>query len=121
MTWRPISNNELGDQINRGISNMTVQQERLWNTIQVTPQKWKLPPWGDPGGGFWIVAIAGQSVVWFNDIENGFNRSGCSQLGLIDEYWCNQDELNWTVQYLLDEIQTGERLGYKSGPPRRAM
>ena len=118
MTWQPITEAQLWDEVNRGVANMTIEQSRLWNRIHVTPQKWKLSPWGDLGGGFWIVAIVGQTVVWFNDIEDGFNRSGCSVLGIINDYWCNQDELNWTVQYLLDEIRTGTPSGYRAGPPQ---
>ena len=117
MTWQPITEIQLWDEINRGVANMTVKQSRLWNAICVTPQKWKLSPWGDLGGGFWIVAIIGQTVVWYNDIEDGFNRSGYLQMGVINDYWCNRDDLNWTVQCLLDEIQSGKPLGYKVGPP----
>ena len=117
MTWQPITEIQLWDEINRGVASMTVKQSRLWNAICVTPQKWKLSPWGDLGGGFWIVAIIGQTVVWYNDIEDGFNRSGYLQMGVIKDYWCNRDDLNWTVQCLLDEIQSGKPLGYKVGPP----
>ena len=118
MTWQPITEAQLRDEINRGVANMTIEQSRLWDAIRVTPQKWKLSPWGDLGGGFWIVAIVGQTIIWFNDIEDGFNHSGYSLLSVIDDYWCNQDELNWTVQNLLDEIQTGKLSGYKAGPPQ---
>jgi hypothetical protein len=57
-------------------------------------------------------------VVWFNDIEGGFNRSQYSAFGIIKDYWCNQDELAHTMQCLLDEIQTGQRSGVLLGPPR---
>ena len=36
---------------------------------------WASHPYGDLGGGFWVVALLGETVVWFNDIEDGFNRS----------------------------------------------
>ena len=117
MTWQPITEAQLSDEINRSVANMTLEQRRLWDAIHVLPQKWKLSPWGDVGGGFWIVAIIGQTVAWYNDIEDGFNRSSYSQMGVINDYWCNQDNLNWTIQYLLDEIQYGKLSGYKSGPP----
>ena len=104
MTWQPITEEQLSDEINRGVTKMTLEQFRLWEAIHVLPQKWKLSPWGDLGGGFLIVAIVGQTVVWYNDIEGGFNRSVYLQLGVINNYWCNQDELNWTVQCLLDVI-----------------
>jgi|688.fasta_scaffold340213_2 hypothetical protein len=117
MTWQPINEAQLLDEIKRGVASMTLEQSRLWDAIRVLPQKWKLSPWGDLGGGFWVVAIVGQAVVWYNDIEDGFNRSGYLQLGVINDYWCNQDDLNWTVQCLLHEIQTGKISGYTVGTP----
>jgi hypothetical protein len=57
------------------------------------------------GGGFWVVAIVGQTVIWYNDIEEGFNRSRYSAYGTIDDYWCNHDELEITVQYLMSAIE----------------
>jgi len=44
------------------------------------------------------------TVNWYNDIEEGFNRSGYSTYGTIDDYWCNQDELELTAQYLMNAI-----------------
>jgi len=76
-----------------------------------------LPPWGDMGAGFWVVAIFGNTVIWFNDIEDGFNRSQYSRFGVIDAYLCNQDQLQWTVQYVLDEIRKGQPSGSYVGPP----
>jgi hypothetical protein len=118
MTWQPITETQLWDEINRGVANMTIEQCRLWDAIHVLPLKWSLSPWGDHGGGFWIVAIVGQTVVWYNDIEDGFNRSTYSQFGVINDYRCNQDELNWTVRCLFDEIQSGRLSGYNAGPPQ---
>ncbi|MBU1239028.1 hypothetical protein KKF84_13275 [Myxococcota bacterium] len=117
MSWEPITQAEIKKEIKRGITQMTSAQRYLWNTIRVPVQKWQLSPWGDLGGGFWVVAILGQTVVWYNDIEEGFNRSLYSNTGVIDEYWCNQDELQRTVGHLLTKIKTGEESGDLLGPP----
>lgn len=90
----------------------------MWEVISVSPSKWTLPPWGDMGGGFWVVAITGRTVVWFNDIEDGFNRSEYSRFGIIDAYRCNQNQLQWTIQAILDEIRTGQSSGSYAGPPQ---
>jgi hypothetical protein len=118
MVWQPITEADLEDKINRACEQMSLQQRRLWEAIKVLPQKWRLHPWGDEGGGFWVVAVLGQTVVWFNDIENGFNRSRYIEQGAIKDYWCNQDNLGLVVQYLLDEIQTGRPSGPFLGPPQ---
>ena len=57
-----------------------------------------------------MVAIIGTTVIWYNDIEEGFNRSRYSTYGTIDDYWCSQDELELTVQYLMNAIEQGSDL-----------
>ncbi|MHA3772588.1 hypothetical protein ACXR0O_13715 [Verrucomicrobiota bacterium sgz303538] len=83
---------------------MTSPQRALWNLIAVKPRKWKQSPWGDDGGGFWVVALAGERCLYFNDIEDGFNWSRFSTYGTIDEYWCNQSELRHVVSALTHSI-----------------
>lgn len=82
----------------------------LWEAIRIAPQKWQQNPYGDQSGGFWVVGLIGQTVVWYNDIEDGFNRSRFSTFGTIDDYWCNQDELEVTLQYLLSALEQGSDL-----------
>ena len=112
MDWQPISSDELWDKINSACTRMDAFQERLWEAIRITPEKWRLHPWGDLGEGFWVVAIVGEMVVWYNDIEDGFNRSNYKEYGAIDQYHCNQDELEYSVQQIMDFISTG----YDNGP-----
>ena len=95
---------------------MNRRQLHLWEAIRIPPAKWQLHPWGDEGGGFWVVGIIGRSVIWYNDIEEGFNRSSYTTSGVIDEYWCNQDELEWTLNHLLEELDGGSD-GHRLGPP----
>jgi hypothetical protein len=116
--WQPMNEQELWEAINLGYERMTEPQRRLWNAIKVTPHKWQLHTWGDRGNGFWVVAILGQTVVWFNDIEIGFNSSPYVDFGTISEYRCNQDELQWQMQSLLDEVQTGTASRGFFGPPQ---
>lgn len=77
-----------------------------------------LHPWGDEGGGFWIVALLGSRVIWFNDIEDGFNISTWSTQGSIDEYYCNQDELELSLQRLIECIDSRLPLAGHAGPPQ---
>ena len=57
-----------------------------------------------------MVAIVGQTVIWYNDIEEGFNRSQYSTYGEIEDYWCNQDELEITIDYLASTLERGPDL-----------
>jgi hypothetical protein len=117
MPWVPISEPELLQSLKEARERMDAPQRRLWDLIRIVPQKWQSSPYGDQGDGFWVVALLGQTVIWFNDIEEGFNCSRWIQFGQIDEYWCNQDQLEWTVQELLDTMQTGQANRPKFDPP----
>jgi hypothetical protein len=102
--WKPIDQGALKQRIALGEARMTSAQRRLWQAIRINPEKWKQEPYGDQGGGFWVVGIIGRSVVWYNDIEDGFNRSCYSFYGTIDDYWCNQDELDLAIDYLANVL-----------------
>ena len=116
MTWKPITEESLWDLINESCGKMDLGQSCFWDAIKISPQKWHLHPWGDDGGGFWVVAIIGSTVLWFNDIEDGFNGSGYTEFGVIDEYLCNQDELHWQLQRVMTGAKEGGRLGGFAGP-----
>ena len=103
--WEPISEAALLARVEQGYKCMTEEQKRLWKAIQIRPQKWQQHPYGDAGGGFWAVALIGQTVVWYNDIEDGFNRSTYTKHGTIDDYWRNDDGLNTTIQYVTDSLR----------------
>lgn len=107
MDWEPISEADLRDKIVGAEGRMSPQVSRLWETIKIPPQKWAEQTYGTVGGGFWIVAIIGNRVIWFNDIEDGFNCSSYVVVGELAEYFCNQDELEIAVQDVLTIIETG--------------
>ena len=108
--WVPIDETALRARVAQGEARMNAAQRRLWEAIRINPQKWPQHPYGDPGAGFWVVAIVGRTVIWYNDIEDGFNRSRYAEYGTIDDYWCNQDELEITMQYLVNALDRGADL-----------
>ena len=108
--WTPISQNALLARISQGYARMTRAQQRLWDAIRIKPEKWQQHPYGDKGGGFWAVGLVAQTVIWYNDVEDGFNRSVYSAHGLIDDYWRNDDELDVTIQYLTNALSGGQDL-----------
>jgi hypothetical protein len=117
--WQPITEAALRKRIAQGVKRMDARARRLWDAIRIEPEKWQLPPYGDAGGGFWVVAIVGRSVVWYNDIEEGFNRSRYSAYGRIDDYWRNDDELEVTVGYLMSALESGADLLTLRRPAKR--
>ncbi len=117
MEWQPITEAEIWSEINSAWERMSLPQRRLWEVIRIVPEKWKQNPWGNEGKGFWVVGLIGNSIIWYNDIEEGFNKSTFTKYGEINEYWCNQDELEWTIQHIINEINDGyDSTGYASPP-----
>jgi hypothetical protein len=89
----------LEELVERELRDCSPAQQELFARTKTTPSKWELRPWGDEGGGFWVIAVHAARVLWYNDIEEGFNVSRFDVPGRIPgtEYWCNQDELRWAL------------------------
>ena len=117
--WRPITEQELRSEISRGLEELSTAQLRFWNAIAIDLCKWEQSPWGDEGGGFWAVAVIGRRVIYFNDIEDGFNISSFARYGSIDEYLCDQGGLQAVIYDLFSCIIGDEEGNGSFGPPRK--
>ena len=102
--WHPISIEALLERVAQGVARMSPAELRLWKAIRIEPVKWRQDPYGTQGQGFWAVAVIGTSVIWYNDIEDGFNRSRYATCGEITDYWCNEDELDMAIKYLMSAM-----------------
>ena len=113
MKWKPISKESLQELIANGLQDASPEDREFFSRAAVIPTKWQLSPWGDLGGGFWVIAVMNDRVLWYNDIEEGFNVSRFAVPGTIPstEYWCNQDELRWALPALAGKMHK------KLGPP----
>lgn len=103
--WTPISLKELKECISRGELKLDGALLNFWNLIKIIPQKWQETGYGVEGGGFWVVAVIGNTVIFYNDIEDGFNISPYVVYGQISEYACELAELDWVVTALYREIK----------------
>ena len=103
-TWKPVEESWLLENIDNSEWLLDCAEKNLWNLIKITPKKWQQHPWGDEGQGFYAVGVLGNQVIYYNDIEDGYNLSKFKEYGIIDEYWCNQNELHHVVNYLLKQI-----------------
>ena len=101
--WEPITLAKLNIKISQ--ANLSIDLSNLWNSIKIEPKKWEEKEYGDLGGGFWVVAIIGQRIIWYNDIEEGFNICTFQYYGQIDSYGCEQYELNHILYALNTDNQ----------------
>jgi hypothetical protein len=108
--WQPIGREALLARVAQGVARMGPAERRLWTMMRIEPVKWRQDPYGRDGEGFWVVGLIGASVIWYNDIEDGFNRSKYATHGEIQDYWCNQDELEVAVNYLVSALEHGADL-----------
>jgi len=116
--WQPITVSELHTEIQKTEHGLTEGLLRFWEIIKITPEKWHEKSYGNEGDGFWVVAIFGKKVIWYNDIEDGFNISVYTKYGEIDEYWCDQNELRWVVTNLFNALLTGNKIISRGGPEK---
>ncbi|MEZ4911166.1 MAG: hypothetical protein R2774_09935 [Saprospiraceae bacterium] len=119
--WKPITENELIEQIHKTETDLIGELWNFWQLIRIDPEKWQEPEFGNEGGGFWVVAICGKKVIWYNDIEEGFNISDYKDYRNIEGYYCNQDELKWSVMRLYDLIKSGGDIIGQAGPPQSPL
>lgn len=104
MSGQPLDLAELEAQIAHELRACAPAQRDWFSRIRIQPERWELKPWGDEGGGFWVVAICGRHAIWYNDIEEGFEVSSFEQRGsfLPQAYGCNQDELRLALLRLAE-------------------
>ena len=104
MNNHQITEDELVKLINEDYKKMNEEEKYLWKEIKIQPVKWNQKPYGDSVNGFWVVGLLGKNVIWYNEIEEGFNESTYEIYGSIKEYFANQDQLNWVVHNILNRI-----------------
>jgi len=104
--WSPVSLKQLEKLIAHGESELQGELLAFWNSVKIKPEKWEEKEYGKEGGGFWVVAVAGNEIIYYNDIEEGFNISHFETHGQIKEYWCNQTELNYAVIDFFNMLQS---------------
>ncbi len=115
--WKPIELNELYDEIYKTETDLNDELWNFWQLIKIDPENGPNPNLEQKVVDFWVVAICGRKVIWYNDIEEGFNISDYNKYGQIKGYYCNQDEISWAVIKLFDLIKFGGEIIGQAGPP----
>jgi hypothetical protein len=100
--WKPVEKSRILKDVYYCELILSLQPNHLkfWEYIKITPEKWIERTLGEQGGGFWVVAMIGKKVIYYNDIEEGYNLSPFTNYGEIDEYLPNQMELHAMVESL---------------------
>ena len=51
--------------------------------------------------GFWVIAVIGNKVLWYNHLEQGFNISHFSSFGCIDKYDSRKDSFDTAFKRIM--------------------
>jgi hypothetical protein len=92
MTYAGLTRAQLDQMIADGLAEADDAVRAAWERMRIEPETWRCNLRTDTEAWFWVVAERDGRVVWYNDIEGGFNESGYSQRGVIAEYRCNQTD-----------------------------
>lgn len=95
---KSVTEQELNELILDAEQMMIASEMKLWECMKIPPERWKEKKCHNDRTGFWVVAIIGRSVVYFNDIESGFVSSGYTEYGVIDSYVTNEVNLTDLVR-----------------------
>jgi hypothetical protein len=104
MASQPFTEVQIWDEINSAVQRMSPEQARLWECAKIVPAKWNEPRYGAAQKGFWAVAVMGQTVVWYDDIEDGFVVTECVHFGTIAGDSSGDTSLEGAMQELVNRL-----------------
>jgi hypothetical protein len=112
MTWKPASLDDVRNILKADLGKCTPQQAVIFGQYSVEPHFSPIVRYGEAG---YVVVVAQKSdeVIYWEDVEEGFNISPLRPDGGVLEHWCNQDDLGIALDRL---IQSRERRTGNSGP-----
>lgn len=95
-TWTPITADDLALLIEADLRDCDEALRSLFSKHRVDPYHAPLNRLGQEELVF-VVARKGNEVMYYEDVEEGFNISPISADGKILERWCNQNSLKWAL------------------------
>jgi hypothetical protein len=117
MRWKPATIEDVRKIVSDSLARCDLAQVATFRENSVEPFLAPIVRYGEMGQVV-VVARKGQRVIFWEDIEEGFNESAISRDGQILEHWCNQDELAWALNFWIDGKEKPRRCG-PARPMRR--
>jgi len=85
--WKPVTYKEINMLLEQEATCCNENSLSLWCAIRLPePELWVQHPWGNEGCGFWVVATAGRTCIYYNDITRGFASGSFHKWGAIADY-----------------------------------
>ena len=99
MSWMPISKDELENEIAFQCKEMSDDELAYFNKIRVKLEPIKIERCGNTETVF-VVAKAGAAIIFYEDIEEGFEITELNEQGVISCYGANQFTLQQIIKRL---------------------
>jgi hypothetical protein len=110
MEWHPATVDEVKKIVREDLAECDEEQILAFKKYAVEPYVAPILRYGQMENAV-VVACRGDEVIYWEDVEEGFNLSGISPEGRILEHWCNQDELRFALNAWIDGRTRTVRLG----------
>ena len=99
MNWEPITQTELEREIEIQLAELSPEQRAFFQSILVPLRAVPIVRWGELEKVF-VVAEFKEVVVFYEDIEEGFEIATLNESGVISEYGSSQFKLLHVVNQL---------------------
>ena len=110
MEWKPTSAEEVRKIVERELANCDREQLAIFRRFAVEPYLAPILRYGEMDNVV-VVARKGEEVIYWEDVEEGFNVSPTGEGGRILEHLCNQDELRHALNAWIDGRERSIKLG----------
>jgi len=114
--WQPATIEAVNEIVAGDLKDCDAQQLAAFAKYNIEPFSAPIERYGQSESVI-VVARNGDEVIYWEDVEDGFNVSPISPEGRILEHWCNQDEL----RFALDAWIEGRGLCGRVAPARRVI
>jgi hypothetical protein len=112
MEWKPATIEEVKEILRTNLETCNAEQVEAFQQYSVEPFLATIVRYGKEESVV-VVAKKSNEVIYWEDVEEGFNISAVGPTGRILEHWCNQDELCHALNRLM---QPHERRTGNCGP-----
>jgi hypothetical protein len=95
-TWRPITVERLQSLIEKELQDCTPEQRDVFDKFRVAPRATPIERYGSIESVL-VVAQRDDEVMYYEDVEEGFNFSALTPNGQIAAPGWSQDELRYAI------------------------
>lgn len=99
MNWMPITKAELEREIEAQFRELNPEEQAFFRQVQVPMEKFSIERWGVLEKVF-VVAKFQNMVVFYEDVEEGFEITVPNQAGVISDYSSSQFRLRHVVNQI---------------------